>query len=151
GEAHWLQAHDITSWEFKHGTPSGGKSMLRIVIDQTGTLNFYDNNFFVMLNTNTTYRLEMQIHRTGSSTAKVQLRVYDVSNTLLFTNDDFITYDNQGSLTARNPVMPVNDAAFTNFDLGNNGPDRTGVGDFYVGSIATRVSSSATAWIGPAR
>jgi hypothetical protein len=153
GEAHWIQAHDITSWEFKHGTPGVGKSQLRLVLDASGRVvsNFYDNNFFVALNTNVTYRLEMQIHRITASTGKVQLRVYDSSNRLLFNNDNLVTYDNQGSLTARNPTMPVNDASFTNFDLGNNDPDRSGVGDFYVGSIATRVSSSSTDWIGQGR
>jgi hypothetical protein len=146
GEAHWLQAHDIQSWELKH---TGGGDF-RIVLDASGSLSFDDSNYLVVLNVDQTYRVEMMIQRITSTTCKIFPRIYDASGTLLFDRNTFHTFNGAGDTMAlRNVAGPCNDNSFINFDMGNNDPNRTGVGSVYVGGFATRASSLSTDWIGP--
>jgi hypothetical protein len=149
GEAHWFQTHAYNSWTFKHATPAAGTFEFRIVTDLTG--GYADNkNYIVTLNRGVTYIVEMRIQKLTATTGRISMRISDTNGTVLHDDNDFHTYVGSGDTMAlEQPVTPVDDGAFTNLDMGNNDPNRTGAGSFYTGAYAMRVSSNANAWIGP--
>jgi hypothetical protein len=147
GEAHWFQTHSYNSWTFKHGTPGGGQFQFRIVTDLTG--GYADNkNYHVSLRRGVTYVVEMRIQKLTATTGRISMRISDPGGRVLFDDHNFQAFGKAGSLAALKPVTPVDNAAFTNLDMGNNDVDRAGVGDFYAGAFAIRVSPDANAWIG---
>lgn len=109
----------------------------------------------VMMRTST-YMLEQRLLRTGAATAKVALRITDSSNALIATETNFINNNNgTTTLAADNPDIPLGsdpDAQFQTFSCGNNGPNldagRSAPASTYWGGWATRVSASASDWIG---
>lgn len=106
----------------------------------------------VTLNNDQTYRFERSITRLASNCATLHMRIYNTSNTLLFSDEDFDCINHDENLaTHENGIVA---GATTEFDtdmwpnvhwliFGN--PNETLPGDMYVGGFAI----SADNWLGP--
>jgi hypothetical protein len=151
GNPHHMESHvgDI-AWAWKHHDPTGGQFDF---VWEFPRNNYPDVEFAVRLSTNATYRAEARLFRDSATTAKALVRVYNSSNTLLATNDNFLN-GNGTSLTARDPsITRVTSVAqdLQSMDLGQSGQfgSTAGPGLYnYFGGVAVRVTSDANGWIG---
>lgn len=146
-QARWLQATSIQSWEWKSTTVSGGKYALRFVTcagcPYTDNGNLYARN----LNANAVYRVEFRLRRIAASVAEVTLLVYDATGALVVGPTGWT--DGAGRAWAfPGTYVPVSDADFHTFDMGNNDARPAGSGFMMVGSFGVRISADTSAWIG---
>ncbi len=104
--------------------------------------------FGPLLNKNETYRFELQIERTGSTTYRMHVRIYDGAGTLIADDDDIQSINGTARLSS-NPTLRFNNVAHMDgLNAGNNGIAGTGPFPFtyaYEGCFAIRSDD----WCGP--
>lgn len=110
-------------WWVYHNTGGAGKFTLQW--RPSGSANSYPNDRWQLttaLDKDTTYRFENYVERTGTTTMKAGIRIYDSAGTLLYTGANF---RNQTSSTDLDTYMASND--FTLFSAANLAGVQAGV------------------------
>jgi hypothetical protein len=112
-----------TNWLFRIENRPNGTWNARFDVDATSA-NAHPNTHFgsnIVLNKGVTYRFELQIHRTGTSTFQMHARIYNSSGVLLYDDDDFRNANGSGSLANR-PTLQFNQISrLAGFQIGFNG------------------------------
>ena len=141
--------HGLWIW---HSTGGPGKWTLHF--QQSGTANAYPNYIWIIstpLDYDTTYRIEWFIARTGATTFKTGIRVYDSAGALLFTSDNFLN----PSGVPLSTYMTANDLNFFNvanmagFNTGSNGLGGADWPNLMTYSYQGGVATSLDTWCGP--
>ena len=142
-----------STW-FNFSGPEAGVSGMSISLG--GGPEYPDRFWGWGFQTNTTYRLEVRIHRVTADQARVDVRVYDTAGTLVADSDDWNNGETEDhpqfrTLAGSAPTYPVNDESFTLLELGNNDPAGLVAGSgryVYWGALAVVVSADPDAWPG---
>lgn len=146
-QAHWLQATTI-AWEWKSTPISAGQYGLRFIV--SGLAAYADStNLYVSraLTSGTTYCVEFRLTRISGSLARVAFRVTDPAGALVASSST--VRDGAGKpMPTGGSVVPMTDADYHTFDMGNNDARPAGAGVMQIGAFAVRVSADTSAWIG---
>lgn len=109
----------------------------------------------ILLSKTATYRFEWMKDFITATGFKVDIRIYDSANTLLYTDANFYHLDFPGNaswrLDTRDPTFTSTHSCFQNFMIGNNGQAGwTNTGTFsYVGGVMIRSNNWCGAYVAP--
>lgn len=138
---------DNTNWQLQIITATNGTWRLDIQVRATA----FPNTQWAgpTLNKNQTYRLEHQIHRLGTLTCHLHVRVYDSSDVLIATDADFDNRNSTANL-ASNPTLDLNNVNFfTGIKVGLNGLSSGVESDFpFVATTYGAVAMRTDDWCG---
>lgn len=124
-ETHPIQdgvAIGSTNWAFQIITRNDGTWLPSIETDAAAAWpNTHWGRPNIVLRKNVTYRFELAVRRTGSSTFGLNARIYGADGALLFDDNDFVNSNGTSSL-ADNPVLNiVNLNSMNGLNAGFNG------------------------------
>jgi hypothetical protein len=108
------------NWEF--GVRRTGSGLYKPRFNLTA--NAWPNDSWISdtdLSTDATYRFEMRLHRTGTTTCTIEARVYNAAGTLILDNGDFFNSNTTANLSSA-PTLSLRDAAeLAGLNAGSNG------------------------------
>lgn len=141
----------VTNWQFEVTNNANATWNMSWNVGQNAWPN---NRWFLQapLNKNQTYRVELQIQRTGTNAFNLHARVYDASNTLRYSDADFRNANGSATL-AGNPSLGFTAVEnLAGFQVGFNGLNGGQESDYpidlyYQGGVAI----SRDGWLGAYR
>jgi hypothetical protein len=147
------QAGSQINWSFNVHHDLGAAGMWTPQLRTQSGINAWPNHWWTgpALSKNVTYRFELQVHRTGTGTFNLHVRIYDTNGNLLHDDASFRN-DNGTATLASRPTLNFNTvSSLDGFNAGLNGlagsdwfPSRVYM---YQGAIAV----CGTDWCGPYR
>jgi len=144
-------AYARLNWMLRIETASNGTFDLRWQMNSPA----WPNNMWTLagLSKETTYRIELRVHRTSSTEYQLQTRIYNSSDTLLYDEDDFENLQNAAgglgstTFTFTDSVDEMTALRIGLNDLSTSGLDASDYGfiERYQGCVAIRSDD----WCGP--
>jgi hypothetical protein len=102
-----------------------------------------------ILNKNQTYRFELQIHRTGTTTFQMHVRIYDSAGSLIASDEDIHNIGNTLRLSS-NPTLTFGNVEWLDgLNAGNNGITNLPAGSNFTHSYQAAFCVRADTWCGP--
>jgi hypothetical protein len=141
---HPIEAGGANPWAFEienspnRGVPSGHYGIWFYSAGEGSGNNFrwylgQDNANLIALRKGVTYRFEYQWHRTGTSTYRQHVRIYDSSDNLLYDDSDFRNFNGSVGMSSNPDLAIGNLSGMSAFQVGNNGIGGSGPFPFTYG------------------